>query len=324
MQANDNKTVLEAALLVLLGFLWGIPYALNKISLATIPPMTGVAARVLLAATTLWIIVFVLKCRVPSRRDFIPRMFVQGFIGCLVPYTFIAFAQQSVDSALVAILNATTPLFVCLISLAWMRYEPFTFGRLFGVSIGLAGVVMIAGASALSGLGQSTFGQMAIILASIASAASVIHGRRFNGVAPEVTAAGTLTSAAIMLVPLCFVVETPFQSAPSATSVAALLVNAFVATALGFVVYFRLIRTIGSMSTASVGYLKLAVGVLIGCTFMGESLTWITAMGLLTVLLGVFAINQRQSSRVPSWFAVRFTMIAASALLKKAALISSI
>jgi drug/metabolite transporter (DMT)-like permease len=93
-----------------------------------------------------------------------------------------------------------------------------------------------------------------------------------------------------------------------------LLVNAFVATAFGFVVYFRLIRTIGSMSTASVGYLKLAVGVLIGCTMMGESLTWTTATGLLAILLGVVAINQRQSSWAPSWFASKFTMPAARTL----------
>jgi drug/metabolite transporter (DMT)-like permease len=93
-----------------------------------------------------------------------------------------------------------------------------------------------------------------------------------------------------------------------------LLVNAFVATAFGFVVYFRLIRTIGSMSTASVGYLKLAVGVLIGCTLMGESLTWTAEMGLLTILLGVVAINQRQSSWAPSWFASKFATHAARAL----------
>ena len=51
------------------------------------------------------------------------------------------------------------------------------------------------------------------------------------------------------------------------------------------------------MGTASVGYLKLAVGVLIGCTLMGKSLTWTAAIGLLAILLGVAAINQRQ----PSW-----------------------
>jgi hypothetical protein len=51
-----------------------------------------------------------------------------------------------------------------------------------------------------------------------------------------------------------------------------LLANAVVATALGFVVYFRLIRTIGSMGTASVGYLKPGVGVLIGYAPMEECL----------------------------------------------------
>jgi drug/metabolite transporter (DMT)-like permease len=70
-----------------------------------------------------------------------------------------------------------------------------------------------------------------------------------------------------------------------------------VATALGFVVYFRLIRTIGSMGVASVGYLKPAVGVLIGYALMGESLTWAGGAGLIAILIGVAAINQTDSSR---------------------------
>jgi drug/metabolite transporter (DMT)-like permease len=288
----------EFVLLMLLGILSGVPYALTKIALATIPPITMVAARVSLAAIVLWIAVFALRSKLPKRRDFIPRLFVQGCLACILPYTLLAFGQRSVDSALAAILNSTTPLFVCLISLVWTRHETLSFGRLFGVSIGMAGVIMIAGASALPGIGQSTFGQATIILATVASAVSVIHGRQFADIAPEITAAGTLTSAALVLVPLCLIVETPLQSAPSAASIAALFVNAIVATALGFVVYFRLIRTIGSMGTASVGYLKLAVGVLIGCTLMGETLTWTAGVGFLAILLGVAAINLRQSSKL--------------------------
>jgi drug/metabolite transporter (DMT)-like permease len=154
---------------------------------------------------------------------------------------------------------------------------------------------MIAGATALVGLGREMAGQLAIILATLSSAASAIHGRRFAAVAPEIAAAGTLTSAAVVLVPLSFFMETPLNFAPSAASLAALLANAVVATALGFVVYFHLIRTIGSMGTASVGYLKPAVGVLIGCALMGESLTWTAAGGLIAILIGVAAINQNDS-----------------------------
>jgi drug/metabolite transporter (DMT)-like permease len=286
---------LEIGLLALLGLLWGMPYALTKVALTTIPPVTLVAARVALAAIVLWIVVFLRQSRVPHRWDLAARLFIQGCVACAIPYTLIAFGQQSVDSALAAILNSTAPLFVCLISLLWGRHEELTVGRLFGVTIGLGGVVLIAGASALAGLGRGMVGQVAIILATLSSAISAIYGRRFATVAPEIAAAGTLTAAAVVLVPLCFFVEAPLNSAPSAASFAALLVNAVAATSLGFVVYFRLIRTIGSMGTASVGYLKPAVGVLIGCLLMGESLTWTTGVGLIAILIGVAAINRTES-----------------------------
>ncbi len=295
----------EFALLLLLGVLWGIPYALTKISLATIPPLTLVAARVAIAAIALWIIAFSQGIKIPTQRALVGRLFVQGCIGCVVPYTLIAFGQQSVHSALAAILNSTGPLFVCLINFAWMRREPETFGRLIGVGIGLGGVILIAGASALLGLGHTTVGQLAIIVATFSSAVGVIHGRRFAAIAPEIAAAGTLTWAALVLIPLCFLFESPLSGKPTAGAIVALLLNAIAATAVGFVVYFRLIRTIGSTSTASVGYLKPAIGVLIGCAFMGEPLTWTAAIGLMAILLGVAAIHQADSSRGPAWLTSR-------------------
>jgi len=285
----------EFGLLLLLGFLWGIPYALTKISLESIPPVTLVAARVSLAAATLWIVAMMAGRKFPQHWAFVGRLLIQGAVACVIPYTLIAFGQQSVNSALAAILNSTTPLFVCLISLAITHHESITFERLSGITIGLGGVVLIAGTSALAGLGLETIGQAAIILATISSAVSVIHGRRFADVAPEVAAAGMLTCAAVILVPLCLLVEAPMQVVPSLASLVALVVNAVIATAFGFVVYFRLIHTIGSMATASVGYLKPGVGVLIGCVLMGESLTWTLALGLLAILLGVAAINENIS-----------------------------
>lgn len=293
--ADKTSGFPEPLLLVLLGFLWGIPYALTKISLATIPPLTLAATRVAIAAIVLWIIAIIQGRRVLARPSLVGRLFVQGCIGCVVPYTLITFGQQSVHSALAAILNSTGPLFVCLIHTMRTQREPETFGRPIGIGIGLGGVILIAGASALLDLGRSTLGQLAIIVATFSSAVAVIHGRRFTAIAPEVAAAGTLTWGAVVLIPLCFLVESPLSSRPSVGAIAALLVNAIAATAIGFVVYFRLIRTIGSMSTATVGYLKPAVGVLIGCVFMGEALTWTTVIGLAAILLGVAIINRADS-----------------------------
>jgi drug/metabolite transporter (DMT)-like permease len=281
----------EFGLVLLLGFLWGSPYALTKISLETIPPVTLVAARVSLAAAALWLIVISRGYKMPKERSLIGLLFIQGLISCVAPYTLIAFGQQTVESGLAAILNSTTPLFVGVIGALWTRHEPLTSRRILGAAIGFSGVIAIAGANALFGLGQSAAGQAAIILATISSAFSVIHGRRFDALAPELVAAGMLTAAAVVLVPFSFVIEAPWKISPSSPSVFALLINAIIATALGFAIYFRLIRTAGSMATASVGYLKPAVGVLLGWLIFGEPFTLVMALGLIAILLGVAIVT---------------------------------
>src|SRR5437870_8128256 len=109
MHPNGKTVPFEFCLLLLLGILWGIPYALTKIALETIPPITLTAARVSLAAAALWIVAILLGRKLPQRWDFVGRLFIQGAVACVIPYTLIAFGQQSVDSALAAILNSTTP-----------------------------------------------------------------------------------------------------------------------------------------------------------------------------------------------------------------------
>lgn len=291
--ASKQTSASDYALLVLLGILLGAPYALTKISQLTIPPLTGVAARVVFAAAALWIVVFVSKIKLNALREYATLLLVQGIISCAVPYALIAYGQLSVNSALTAILNSTTPVFVCVISFFWTRHEQLNCERLFGLFVGLTGVIIIAGTNSLHGLGKETLGQAAIILATVCSALAAIQGRRLNTIPPVLAAAGTLSCGSIVLVPICFVIDLPFHAAPSAGSVAALAINALFGTALRSVIYFRLLRTIGSIGVSSAGYLKPAVGVLIGCTFLDEALTWTTLVGLLAVCAGVAAANPR-------------------------------
>jgi drug/metabolite transporter (DMT)-like permease len=293
---ESAKRSYDVGWIVLLGVLWGTPYALTKISLQTIPPFTLVAARVSIAAAILWLLAIILQRKVPATWSFAGRIFVQGALSCVVPYTLLAFGQQTVDSGLAAVLNSTAPMFVCLINFFWTQQERLTSRKVFGVICGFVGVIGIAGISALAGLGQQTLSQAAIVLAAVSSALSAIHGKRFESVALEVVAAGTLTAAAVTLLPFCLFFEAPWQLSPSVPSALALVVNAVFATALGFVVYFKLLRTIGSIGTASTSYLKPAVGVLIGVCLLGESLTWPFIGALIAVLAGIVAINSDRTS----------------------------
>ena len=104
-------------------------------------------------------------------------------------------------------------------------------------------------------------------------------------------AAGSLLCGAAILIPLSLVVDRPWTLAPSAGSMLALLVLAVFSTALAFVIYFRLVQTLGSVGTTAQAYLRVPIGVAVGVVFLGESLTATAWIGLACVVIGVAAMT---------------------------------
>ena len=122
-----------------------------------------------------------------------------------------------------------------------------------------------------------------------------MFGRVFKGLDPMVPAAGSLVSGAAMLVPASLVVDRPWTLSPSAASMSAVLALAVLSTALAFTIYFRLIRTLGPMSTAAQAYLRVPIGVTIGVMFLGEALAPTAWIGLACVVTGVVAMTMPET-----------------------------
>jgi drug/metabolite transporter (DMT)-like permease len=94
-----------------------------------------------------------------------------------------------------------------------------------------------------------------------------------------------------MLIPLSFVLERPWTLAPSATSITALLALSAFATAAAFVIYFRLIQTLGSVGTTAQAYLRVPIGVALSVVLLGETLSPTAWIGLACVVVGVAAMT---------------------------------
>lgn len=112
-----------------------------------------------------------------------------------------------------------------------------------------------------------------------------------------IPAAGSMLCGAVILVPLSLAVDQPWTLAPSGASILALLGLSVFSTALAFVIYFRLIHTLGSVGTTSQAYLRVPIGVGIGAIFLGESLGPAAWVGMAFVVAGVAAmtISARQT-----------------------------
>ena len=209
----------------------------------------------------------------------------------MVPFTLIAWAELTVDAGVASTLNSTGPVFTFLLTWGWTRHEPATARKLFGVIAGLGGVLLIVGVEALDGIGRELIAQLAIVAATLCYAGAAIFGRNFAGLHPMAPAAGSMLAGAAVLVPMSLMFEHPWLIAPSARSLLALLGLAVVSTALAFVIYFRLIQTIGSIATTAQAYLRVPIGVALGIMFLGEAPTATMWLGLLCVIAGVAAMT---------------------------------
>jgi len=281
----------EYVLLLVLATLWGASYSLIKVGVETIPPVTLIAARTLIAAALLLAILCWRSLRLPRDWGTWWRFLVQACLNSAIPFTLIAWGERRVDAGLATVLNSTAPIFVFLLTAAITRHEPVTPRKLVGVVSGMAGVCLIVGVEALSGFGEQLLAPLAIVAATICYAGAAIFGKTFKDLDPILPAAGSLVCGAAILLPASLVIDQPWTLIPSRDSMLALIGLSVFSTALALVIYFRLVHTLGSVGVTSQAYLRVPIGVAIGVVFLGEQLTLLALLGLACVVVGVAAMT---------------------------------
>jgi len=257
----------------------------------TIPPVTLIATRTLIAGALLLIVLRVRGLAMPKDLALWLRFLFQACLNSVIPFTLIAWAERTVDAGLATILNSTSPVFAFLLTLSMVRHEPVTARKLFGVIAGMAGICLIVGILALGGLGRELVAQLAIVAATICYAGAAIFGRGFKGLDPILPAAGSMLCGTAILIPASLAVDRPWQLVPSVDSLLALFALSMFSTALAFTIYFRLVHTLGSVGTTAQSYLRVPIGVAIGVLFLGETLTSTAWLGLGCVVAGVAAMT---------------------------------
>ena len=280
----------EYALLAVLAIVWGASYAFIRLGVATIPPVTLIAARTLIGGALLLAILMSRGKTMPRDMEMWRRFMLQALLNSVVPFTLIAWAEQTVEAGLATILCSTSPIFTFLMTFAITRHEPVTLTKLFGVVAGIGGICLIVGVEALRGIGEALIADLALIAATLCFAGAAIFGRGFTTLDPLVPATGSMLCGSMVLVPISLVAEAPWTIAPSAVSVTALIALSVFSTAFAFALYFRLLRTLGSVGVTAQAYLRVPVGVGVGVAFLGEGITPSALVGLAGVIAGVAAM----------------------------------
>ncbi|MCU0505023.1 MAG: DMT family transporter [Chloroflexi bacterium] len=290
-----RETGIEPVLFVLLAGAWGSSYLFIKIGVETLPVFSLVTWRLVFG--TAFLVAAVLAMRVPLPRDprTIGRLAVLSVINIVVPFTLITWAEQSIDSGLASILNATTPFFTLLLSVL-VLHDRMTGVRLAGLVVGFVGVVVISSGS-LGGpeaLGEVT-GIVAVVLSSVAYAlGNIFFARQVRGrVDPTAAALGQVGLALPMLVALGLAVDggITLPAAPQALFAVAWL--GIVGSGIAYLFFFRLLAVWAPTRVTLVTYLMQVVAVGLGVAVLGEPLTLGFVAGAILVVAGIAMVNLR-------------------------------
>lgn len=288
--------------LLLLGAIWGASFLFIGLAVQAFGPVVMMFLRVTAAGAILAGLARVSSPAEPSavglawRRNW-RRYAVVGLLNCALPFTLIAFSELRLTVSLAAVLNSTTPLFTVLIA-ALSGGQPLAMRTILGVLLGILGVAVLVGAGPLTLTLDLGIAVLASLLAALCyGGATVYAARHLTGLAPIQASVAQLSSAAVLLaIPAMVTLPT---SVPSFTAVGALLALIVLSTSVAYLLYFSLLRRIGSTGTASVTFLVPVFGSLWGALFLHEPFTSGMLIGMVLILLSV-GLVLRSSARKPA------------------------
>jgi len=288
----------DYALLGLLGCLWGTSFLFTDVAVREIPPAALTVFRTALASAVLLALCAAMGLMRRLRPGQLALLAVVGFTGNGIPFTLIGWGQERIASGLAAILLSAVPVFALLLSAAVSHDDRLSPGKLAGVGLGLAGVVLLVGVEVLGGLGRTVWGQLAIVGAALAFAVNTVLAKRVTGLPLPFLSGVALGFGALSALPVALTVEQPFAALPGSTALAAAAALGLVSTATGSLIFFRLLSTSQPSFVSLVNYIIPLVGVFWGTVLLDETFGW-RAVAALALILGGVALVGRSRPRAP-------------------------
>ncbi len=276
---------------VALGIIWSSSFLWIKLGVEESGPTILVAFRMLFGFLSAAAIAVYQKDQWPRDWKTWGIYAILGPTSLAIPIFFISWGEQTIDSAVASILNATVPLFTLIIAHFTLHDDKMTPQKIIGLLIGFAGIVILLSKDLATSAHNSVIGQAAVLLAALFYAGSAVAMRRFTQhVQGAVRGAAPLLTSTIFMWVLIPFVEPSFKFPVQPITWVAILWLGVLASGLAMVMYYYLLHIMGPTRSSLVTYILPPGGVLLGVIVLKEELTWQLFVGaVLTIVSLVFA-----------------------------------
>jgi drug/metabolite transporter (DMT)-like permease len=303
----NTKNLLQ---LLILAALWGASFLFIRVGVTDLGVAPLMALRVGIGALFL---VFLLVARRPVRqsvatiRERAWPLLVVGILNSAAPFCLFAYAELTLSAGVTSVINASTPLWGALVAFLWLR-DRLSALRSAGLAVGFLGVLMLVWDQIATPHGGGATALTTALAAAAALGATLLYGiaanytkRYLTGVDPLTVAAGTMSGATLVMLPLAVIYwpATPV----SLHAWGAVIALGVACTGLAYMLYFNLVAAIGPARTITVTFVIPIFGILWGALFLSESVSPGMLEGCFVILIGT-ALATGAIKRVP-WLGPR-------------------
>ena len=284
------------ALIILLGAVWGCSFLFNAILIREISPLWVSAGRVTIGAVICWL--FFLGTRKPLPRDWslYPQFLLLGILNYAIPFALFPYAEMTVASSIVGVINGMTPMTTVIVSQLWPGGEKATWNKSIGVLVGLGGAIILASPSFGEGASAQIVGLLAALGATVCYALTLNYARRFKNVDSTVTASASLTGAALVSIPVALL----FTGVPVITRIetwGALFGIGVFSTSFSFLLVYWLLPKVGATNLSLNTFITPISAIILGVIVLHERFLPVHIIGIVVIFLGLVFIDGRLVKR---------------------------
>ena len=289
-----NKNTLVFVLLFLLGLIWGSSFLFIKYTIFSLKPLTAVLLRMVVAALCLFIYLKIKNIILPLEKKDIINYFAIAVFGNVLPFFLVSWAEISISTNVTGIIMGLMPITTVFLVYFFVKEEKINIYTFLGIFLGFCGLFFLLDIIANKNI--SFLPQIAVIISTISFALGTIYTRKIPNFNPLYILTGSTYLACLILIPLVFFFDDPLNISATNQSIFFVIVLGILNTAIGGLIFFKLIKLSGAAFTSTVNFITPFVAIMWGYIFLNEYLSANQVLGFIFILTGIYIVKKSTNS----------------------------
>tara|TARA_E500000331_G_scaffold353401_1_gene403996 strand:- start:61 stop:963 length:903 start_codon:yes stop_codon:yes gene_type:complete len=281
-------------LIISLGILWGASFLFVEVLLDLINPFLIVYFRVSIASIILVLFLYLSKTKFKFSNKIIYNLFIMALLNNVVPFLMIAYGQQTTTGGLASILNANTSLITILLASMFISYEKLTVNRLFGVLVGLFGIIIAVGYESFLTIYDNSYGKFLILLATVSYAFAGIWAKlKLSDLPPLISATGMLTFSTVILSPFAAVFYYDDIINLNFPIIFYSVMFAILCSVIAYFLYFKILEKTGAGNLLICTIIIPPASIILNSLILGQVIAISELIGLMIITVGLIILDGR-------------------------------